>query len=106
MAEEHLFIDVYDTPRRDPPTLRSTAQSIGITEFVGKFKERYEQLAAAIASSQGTPPRPAKKQKTQNLLRDYVDSDDSGSDKISDGETSKHSGFLVREQTDFTGIRR
>ncbi len=32
-----------------------------------KFKEHYEQIAAAMASSQGTPPWPSKKQKTQNL---------------------------------------
>ena len=49
-----------------------------------KFKERYETLrAASTVSSQGTPPRPSKKQKTQNLLCD-ANSDDSDSDRMSD----------------------
>jgi hypothetical protein len=40
-----------------------------------------------MASSTGTPPRPTKKQKTHNLLRD-LDSNDSDSDDISDDEAS------------------
>ena len=52
-----------------------------------KFKEHYETLRVTTASSQGTPPQPSKKQKTQNLLRD-TNSDDSDSDKLSDDEAS------------------
>lgn len=61
-----------------------------------KFKERYEQLAAlAAASSQGTPPRSSKKQKTQILLHD-VDSDaDSDSDKVRDDSEASKAPWLV-----------
>ena len=62
-----------------------------------KFKEHYERVAAAVASSQGTPPWPSKKQKTQSLLHD-IDSDDSDSDRISNDKASSTPWLVEYEQ--------
>ena len=58
-----------------------------ILKLAVKIKECYEEVAAAMASSQGTPPWPSKKQKTQSLLHD-INSDDSDSDRISNNRAS------------------